>query len=60
MLKSWAVPKGLPEEPGIKGLLWQSKIIRLITLDFRGVIPERTLWAGIVEIWDNGEYENRI
>jgi len=58
VLKSWAVPKGIPERGDTRRRL-------AIMVDdhdlgyaaFEGTIPEGSYGAGTVRIWDRGDYE---
>ncbi|TDA41608.1 MAG: 3'-phosphoesterase [Thermoproteota archaeon] len=57
VLKSWAVPKGIPERKGEKRLAIQTEDHDISYIDFEGTIPEGMYRAGEVKIWDSGDYE---
>ena len=56
-LASWAVPKGVPTEPGGRSLAVHVEDHPIAYATFEGEIPKGQYGAGSVEIWDSGVYE---
>ena len=56
VLKSWAVPKGLPWQQGEKHLAVEVEDHPIDYATFEGVIPHGQYGGGTVMLWDRGKY----
>lgn len=60
VLKSWAVPKGMPESAGERRLAVETEDHPFEYANFEGTIPVGQYGAGTVKIWDKGSYETKV
>jgi DNA ligase D-like protein (predicted ligase)/DNA ligase D-like protein (predicted 3'-phosphoesterase) len=60
VLKSWAVPKGVPEEPHVRHLAVETEDHPYDYASFEGAIPKGQYGAGAVKIWDKGHYKIKV
>jgi bifunctional non-homologous end joining protein LigD len=57
VLKSWAVPKGIPTAHGEKHLAVEVEDHPMSYARFEGLIPKGQYGGGTVMVWDIGEYQ---
>jgi DNA ligase D-like protein (predicted 3'-phosphoesterase) len=57
VLKSWAVPRGLPPYPGVKRLAVQTEDHPMKYLTFNGEIPKGQYGGGMMWIYAQGKYQ---
>jgi bifunctional non-homologous end joining protein LigD len=57
VLVSWALPKGVPDDPAVNHLAVHTEDHPLEYGGFEGEVPHGEYGAGRVTIWDHGRYE---
>jgi bifunctional non-homologous end joining protein LigD len=57
VLVSWALPKGVPDDPAVNHLAMHTEDHPLEYATFAGTIPKGEYGGGEVTIWDHGTYE---
>ncbi|MEQ9403798.1 MAG: non-homologous end-joining DNA ligase [Cyclobacteriaceae bacterium] len=57
VLKSWAIPRGMPPKPGVKRLAVQTEDHPLKYLTFEGEIPKAEYGGGMMWVYASGRYE---
>ncbi|GII58869.1 ATP-dependent DNA ligase [Planotetraspora thailandica] len=57
VLVSWAIPKGLPPDPGTNHLAVHTEDHPMEYAEFEGEIPQGEYGGGTMTIWDHGRYE---
>ncbi len=59
VLVSWALPKGVPDDPAVNHLAVHTEDHPMEYASFEGTIPRGEYGAGAMTIWDHGRYETQ-